>query len=62
MMDNFERGQYSALQWISSVYHGKQYYFLQDNGTIYSRDSGKYLPSTESAIEEFVERLRKDGE
>lgn len=59
-MNAFEQGMYSTLTWLSSVYHGKQYYFLQDNDTIYSRDSGKYLPNVEKAVEEFAKRLEDE--
>lgn len=58
-MNAFERGMYSALTWLSSTYHGKQYYFLQDNDMVYSRDSGKYLTIAE-AMEEFAKRLEND--
>ena len=58
-MNAFERGVYSALIWLSSVYHGKQYYFLQDDGTVYSRDSGRYL-TLEDAMDEFAKRLEDE--
>lgn len=56
----YERGRFDALDAISSVYHGKQYYFLEDNGTVYSRDSCKYL-TLEEAIYEFAEKFGDDG-
>ena len=46
---------------ISSVYYGKQYYFREDNGLIYSRDSCRYL-TLEDAIYEFAEKFGDDGE
>lgn len=58
-MNAFERGVYSALTWLSSVYHGKQYYFLQDDGTIYSRDSGRCM-TLEDAMDEFAKRLEDE--
>ena len=41
---------------ISSLYHGKQYYFLQDDGIVYSRDSGRYM-TVEAAYDEFFGRI-----
>lgn len=58
--EGYERGRFDALDAISSVYHGKQYYFREDNGLIYSRDSCKYL-TLEEAIYEFAEKFGDDG-
>ena len=57
----YERGRFDALDAISSVYYGKQYYFREDNGLIYSRDSCKYL-TLEEAIYEFADKFGDDGE
>ena len=58
-MNAFERGVYSALTWLSSAYHGKQYYVLQDDGTIYSRYSARYL-TLEEAMDEFAGMLEDE--
>lgn len=59
--NGYERGRFDALDVISSVYYGKQYYFLENNGTVYSRDSRKYM-TLEEAIYEFAEKFGDDGE
>lgn len=41
---------------ITSVYHGKQYYFPQDNGLVYSRASHEYM-SVDDAIGEFLKEI-----
>lgn len=56
----YERGCFDVLDILSSAWHGKSYYFMQDNGTIYSRDSGKYM-SLDEAISEFASRIGDDG-
>lgn len=48
--------EWDLFELITSVYHGKQYYFRQDDGTVYSRDSGLLL-SFDQAIDEFCGRL-----
>ena len=47
---------FDVLDLISCAYHGKRYYFLQDDGTIYSRKSDKYM-SFEEAVNEFYEEI-----
>lgn len=37
---------------------GKQYYFKQDNGQVYSRASGRFQ-SQEEAIAEFIDDIRR---
>ena len=58
----FDRGQYDKGyadgEWelftqITSAYYGKQYYFLQDDGLVYSRASNKYM-TEDAAITEFL--------
>lgn len=58
-MGDYERGEYDVLALLSSAWHGKQYYFMQDNGIVYSRDSGKYF-SLDDAIAEFANRIGDD--
>lgn len=57
----FEQGEWDMFQTISTAYHGKQYYFLQDNGKVYSRQSGLYL-DFEEAVAEFIKEVSGDDE
>ena len=59
-MESFEWTPFDVLAVLAGAYHGKQYYFLQDNGMIYSRDSGKYM-KLDDAISEFASRIGDDG-
>ena len=59
-MSDYERGEYDVLALLSSAWHGKQYYFAQDNGLVYSRDSGKYM-TLDEAITEFANEIGDDG-
>ena len=53
-------GEWDMFELITSVYYGKQYYFLQDdNEIVYSRASGKYM-SVDKAIEEFLSKIAID--
>jgi len=45
---------------ISSAYWGKQYYFREDDGRVYSRETGKYM-SFEDACVEFCAKIGDDG-
>lgn len=58
--DQYERGSYDVLDVLSAAWHGKRYYFLQDDGTVYSRDSGKYM-TLDDAIVEFAQKIGDDG-
>jgi len=51
-----DAGEWEMFELITSAYHGKQYYFLQENGTVYSRDSCKYI-SKEDAYKEFLDKM-----
>lgn len=58
----YDRGQYEKGVWdmfelITSVYYGKQYYFLEPSGVVYSRASGKYIKRGD-AYSEFVRMIR----
>lgn len=60
--DGFKMGEFEVLNFLSSVWHGKQYYFMENeaNGIIYSRDSCKYI-TLDEAISEFASRIGDDG-
>ena len=50
-------GEWDMFDLITSVYYGKQYYFLEDDGKIvYSRVSGKYM-SRDAAYQEFLDYI-----
>ncbi len=54
-----ERGNDSTWELfdlITSAYHGKQYYFPQYNGLVYSRASHEYM-SVDDAIGEFLKEI-----
>lgn len=50
-------GAWELFNIITSTYHGKQYYFLKQDGTVYSRESHSDM-SMEDAVEEFLKLLR----
>ena len=50
---------FDVLDLISSAWYGKQYYFLQDDGTVYSRESCKPM-AFEDALNEFCDRISLD--
>lgn len=47
-------GEWEMFELITSVYYGKQYYFKQENGIVYSRASCKYM-SVDDAVQEFLD-------
>jgi len=59
-MSQYELGQWDMFVTLSSAWWGKQYYFLQDNGWVYSRDSCGHI-TVEQAYAEFVKRIGDDG-
>ena len=59
-MSQYELGQWDMFVTLSSAWWGKQYYFMQDNGLVYSRDSCKYM-TVEQAYAEFAKRIGDDG-
>ena len=52
--NEFERGVWLMFKRITNVYFEKEYYFLGDDGTVYSRLSHKILPNKEEAYNEFI--------
>lgn len=47
---------WEIFELITSIWHGKQYYFMQPTGVVYSRESGEYL-TQEQALNEFTRRI-----
>ena len=57
--DPYYNGQWELFKELSSIWHGKQYYFLEDDGTVYSRESGCSM-SFDDAVAEFKVALEKE--
>lgn len=49
-------GEWEMFELITSTWYGKQCYFVEENGIVYSRVSGKYM-SVDEAIKEFLGRI-----
>lgn len=58
-MSQYELGQWDMFIILSSAWHGKQYYFLQDNGWVYSRKSCQYM-TVDQAYQEFTNEIGED--
>ena len=56
-----EDEKWNVFDLLSSAWFGKQCYFKQDDGTVYSRASGEYL-SFDQALDEFAGELTFDRE
>jgi hypothetical protein len=56
----FEKGQWDMFELITSAWYGKQYYFLEDNGVVYSRDTHSYLKDKDAAYNEFLNRINME--
>lgn len=51
-----KEGEWDMFSLITSVYFGKEYYFLEESGVVYSRLSHEHK-SREGAIQEFLDYL-----
>ena len=49
-----EQGEWDMFELITSVYFGKQYYFLDNTGIVYSRESHRHM-TKDDAIREFLD-------
>lgn len=47
-------GEWELFELITSTYFGKQYYFVEDNGLVYSRETHKHM-TRDDAISEFLD-------
>lgn len=56
----YKQGYFDALAEISSVWYGKQCYFTEPNGAVYSRISCKTLPDIDAAMEEFLNYIDRE--
>ena len=59
-MNDYERGRWDMFVEITNADFGKQYYFLQDNGTVYSRHSCRYM-NIEEAYHEYIHYCVEEG-
>lgn len=55
--EGYKSGRWTMFNLISSVYYGKECYFIQDDGTIYSRISSSYLANIARAVSEFLDYI-----
>ena len=55
-MSDYERGEWDMFLVITSAWHGKQYYFRESDGRVWSRESGKYM-SVDEAYKEFIDSI-----
>ena len=58
-VSNYDLGRFAVFDLLTSAEYGKNCYFLQDNGAVYSRRSGKYM-SFDDAIVEFIKSQEWD--
>ena len=52
-------GEWEMFSLITSVFYGKGCYFLDDDGMVYSRLSGKTLRSIDEALNEWLSQYRE---
>ena len=55
-MTGYEKGEWDMFELITSVWYGKQYYFLEDDNLVYSRASRSYMTRVE-AYNEFLKAI-----
>lgn len=55
-IQQLEEREWELFDLLSSVWHGKQYYFKQEDGSVYGRESCQYL-TFDQAIDEFAHSL-----
>jgi len=55
-MNEYDKGRYETLRLLASAWYGKDYYFDEPNGIIYSRLSHKYM-TLDDALMEFMREL-----
>lgn len=55
--NDFDRGEWSLFKRITNAYFEKEYYFLAEDGTVYSRLTHYALASKEDAYNEFIRHL-----
>jgi len=56
----YEKGEWDMFSLITSVWYGKECYFRELSGVVYSRLTNTYLASAEKAYNEFLRRIGDD--
>lgn len=62
VMTDYERGEWDMFQLFTSMEYGKQRFFLEENGRVYDRQSGKYMTVEQAYKKYFDEIDAKMGE
>ena len=57
---NAEDREWELFDLITSVWYGKQYYFKQEDGTVYSRATHQYM-LFDQAVDEFAQHISGEG-
>ena len=57
--DAYDRGRWEVFELITSSEFGKQCYFLEPNGIVYSRRSHQHM-TFEDAVKEFLSVIGDD--
>ena len=60
-ISDYVHGEWDMFELTTSVWYGKQAYFLENNGIVYSRVSHKHL-TVEQAYSEFLSQIGDDGQ
>jgi len=55
--ESYKMGEWDMFCLITSVWYGKECYFRELSGAVYSRVSNTYFPSAEDAYDEFLRRI-----
>ena len=58
--NDFVGGEWSMFKRITDVYFEKEYYFLEKDGTVYSRLSHQTFADMNTAYDEFLRYLCTD--
>ena len=58
---SYDAGRWDMFEHITSIWYGKQCYFLQDDGQVYSRMTCEYM-SKEEAVNEFLTEINPYNE
>lgn len=53
----YKDGEWEMFQLITSAWYGKQTYFKEPNGTVYSRETCRYLKDMDDAVNEFLRKI-----
>jgi len=58
-MSDYDKGRYEVLRLIASAWYGKDYYFDEPNGMVYSRKSALTM-TLDDALLEFVKEIGEE--